>query len=185
MNKTWGQHWSTLAFGWSHRGQGLSMLFMSRSILDTPPALSHGPHIRFWRPCQAPFSCLTSSHSAGPFLPRWAVSHRQRLLELNSSLEFKLHRLQFIRLLAGGPEKQLEALSYARHFQPFAHVHQRGTCPGPGVAPTTCMPLAALPHMLYGMPPRPPKKKRLASTGTEGQEPETRSLMQLEGWGRN
>uniref|UniRef100_A0AAA9S9J3 Required for meiotic nuclear division 5 homolog B n=1 Tax=Bos taurus TaxID=9913 RepID=A0AAA9S9J3_BOVIN len=65
------------------------------------------------------------SHSAGLFLPRWAVSHRQRLLELNSSLEFKLHRLQFIRLLAGGPEKQLEALSYARHFQPFAHVHQR------------------------------------------------------------
>ncbi|KAM9730088.1 E3 ubiquitin-protein transferase RMND5B isoform 2-T2 [Dama dama] len=60
----------------------------------------------------------------GPAL-EWAVSHRQRLLELNSSLEFKLHRLQFIRLLAGGPEKQLEALSYARHFQPFAHVHQR------------------------------------------------------------
>ncbi|XP_055285155.1 E3 ubiquitin-protein transferase RMND5B isoform X2 [Moschus berezovskii] len=60
----------------------------------------------------------------GPAL-EWAVSHRQRLLELNSSLEFKLHRLQFIRLLAGGPEKQLEALSYARHFQPFAHLHQR------------------------------------------------------------
>lgn len=63
-------------------------------------------------------------------LPRWAVSHRQRLLELNSSLEFKLHRLHFIRLLAGGPEKQLEALSYARHFQPFARLHQRGKCPG-------------------------------------------------------
>jgi hypothetical protein len=60
----------------------------------------------------------------GPAL-EWAVSHRQRLLELNSSLEFKLHRLHFIRLLAGGPEKQLEALSYARHFQPFAHLHQR------------------------------------------------------------
>ncbi|XP_078220831.1 E3 ubiquitin-protein transferase RMND5B isoform X3 [Callithrix jacchus] len=55
----------------------------------------------------------------------WAVSHRQRLLELNSSLEFKLHRLHFIHLLAGGPEKQLEALSYARHFQPFARLHQR------------------------------------------------------------
>ncbi|XP_012510128.1 PREDICTED: protein RMD5 homolog B isoform X3 [Propithecus coquereli] len=55
----------------------------------------------------------------------WAVSHRQRLLELNSSLEFKLHRLHFIRLLASGPEKQLEALSYARHFQPFARLHQR------------------------------------------------------------
>ncbi|XP_073851000.1 E3 ubiquitin-protein transferase RMND5B isoform X3 [Macaca fascicularis] len=61
----------------------------------------------------------------GPAL-EWAVSHRQRLLELNSSLEFKLHRLHFIRLLAGGPEKQLEALSYARHFQPFAQLHQRG-----------------------------------------------------------
>uniref|UniRef100_A0A8D0IIW3 Required for meiotic nuclear division 5 homolog B n=2 Tax=Sus scrofa TaxID=9823 RepID=A0A8D0IIW3_PIG len=60
----------------------------------------------------------------GPAL-EWAVSHRQRLLELNSSLEFKLHRMHFIRLLAGGPEKQLEALSYARHFQPFARLHQR------------------------------------------------------------
>ncbi|KAF6281284.1 required for meiotic nuclear division 5-like protein B [Rhinolophus ferrumequinum] len=60
----------------------------------------------------------------GPAL-EWAVSHRQRLLELNSSLEFKLHRLHFIRLLAGGPERQLEALSYARHFQPFARLHQR------------------------------------------------------------
>ncbi|XP_037762779.1 E3 ubiquitin-protein transferase RMND5B isoform X2 [Chelonia mydas] len=56
----------------------------------------------------------------------WAISNRQHLLELNSSLEFKLHRLHFIRLLAGGPDKQLEALSYARHFQPFARLHQRG-----------------------------------------------------------
>ncbi|XP_030429883.1 E3 ubiquitin-protein transferase RMND5B isoform X3 [Gopherus evgoodei] len=55
----------------------------------------------------------------------WAISNRQRLLELNSSLEFKLHRLHFIRLLAGGPDKQLEALSYARHFQPFGRLHQR------------------------------------------------------------
>lgn len=38
--------------------------------------------------------------------------------------------MHFIRLLAGGPEKQLEALSYARHFQPFARLHQRGMCPG-------------------------------------------------------
>lgn len=39
-------------------------------------------------------------------------------------------------------------------------------------------PYAALSHMLYCMPPPlpPPKKKRLASTGAEGQEPETRSL---------
>ncbi|XP_059554126.1 E3 ubiquitin-protein transferase RMND5B isoform X2 [Myotis daubentonii] len=63
-------------------------------------------------------------HDLGPAL-EWAISHRQRLLELNSSLEFKLHRLYFIHLLAGGPDKQLEALSYARHFQPFARLHQR------------------------------------------------------------
>lgn len=68
-------------------------------------------------------SCQGSS--APPF-SRWVISHRQRLLELNSSLEFKLHRLHFIRLLASGPEKQREALSYARHFQPFARLHQRG-----------------------------------------------------------
>ncbi|XP_074865825.1 E3 ubiquitin-protein transferase RMND5B isoform X2 [Carettochelys insculpta] len=55
----------------------------------------------------------------------WVIANKQRLLELNSSLEFKLHRLHFIQLLAGGPDKQLEALSYARHFQPFAHLHQR------------------------------------------------------------
>ncbi|XP_020645833.3 E3 ubiquitin-protein transferase RMND5B [Pogona vitticeps] len=55
----------------------------------------------------------------------WAVFHRQLLAELNSSLEFRLHRLHFIRLLAGGPGKELEALSYARHFQPFAHLHQQ------------------------------------------------------------
>lgn len=57
---------------------------------------------------------------------RWAVTNRQRLLDLNSSLEFKLHRLYFISLLNGGVDNQLEALHYARHFQPFATQHQRG-----------------------------------------------------------
>lgn len=57
---------------------------------------------------------------------RWAVTNRQRLLDLNSSLEFKLHRLYFISLLSGGIGNQMEALQYARHFQPFASQHQRG-----------------------------------------------------------
>ena len=57
---------------------------------------------------------------------RWAVTNRQRLLDLNSTLEFKLHRLYFISLLNGGITNQLEALQYARHFQPFASQHQRG-----------------------------------------------------------
>uniref|UniRef100_A0A3B4AE98 Uncharacterized protein n=1 Tax=Periophthalmus magnuspinnatus TaxID=409849 RepID=A0A3B4AE98_9GOBI len=56
---------------------------------------------------------------------RWAVTNRQRLLDLNSSLEFKLHRLYFISLLSGGISNQVEALQYARHFQPFASQHQR------------------------------------------------------------
>ncbi|XP_069507650.1 E3 ubiquitin-protein transferase RMND5B [Ambystoma mexicanum] len=63
-------------------------------------------------------------HDLRPAL-EWAVAHRQRLLDLNSSLEFKLHRLHFISLLGGGAQKQVEALSYARHFQPFARLHQR------------------------------------------------------------
>lgn len=61
-----------------------------------------------------------------PCLCRWAVTNRQRLLDLNSSLEFKLHRLYFISLLSGGISNQMEALQYARHFQPFASQHQRG-----------------------------------------------------------
>ncbi|XP_015679445.1 E3 ubiquitin-protein transferase RMND5B isoform X2 [Protobothrops mucrosquamatus] len=60
----------------------------------------------------------------GPALS-WAVFHRQQLADLNSTLEFQLHRLHFIRLLSGGPGKELEALSYARHFQPFAHLHKQ------------------------------------------------------------
>ena len=54
------------------------------------------------------------------------MTNRQRLLDLNSSLEFKLHRLYFISLLNGGIGNHLEALQYARHFQPFASQHQRG-----------------------------------------------------------
>lgn len=55
----------------------------------------------------------------------WAIANRQRLLDLNSTLEFKLHRLYFISLLNGGIGNQVEALRYARHFQPFAAHHQR------------------------------------------------------------
>ncbi|XP_053321611.1 E3 ubiquitin-protein transferase RMND5B isoform X2 [Spea bombifrons] len=55
----------------------------------------------------------------------WAISNRQHLQELNSSLEFRLHRLHFISLLSGGPHKQMQALTYARQFQPFAAHHQQ------------------------------------------------------------
>ncbi|EFN90030.1 protein RMD5 homolog A isoform X2 [Harpegnathos saltator] len=44
----------------------------------------------------------------------WAKKHREALMAQNSSLEFKLHRLQFIRLVQQGPCKQTEAILYAR-----------------------------------------------------------------------
>ncbi|KAG5312517.1 PREDICTED: protein RMD5 homolog A isoform X1 [Acromyrmex echinatior] len=44
----------------------------------------------------------------------WAKKHREALLAQNSSLEFKLHRLHFIRLVQQGPSKQREAILYAR-----------------------------------------------------------------------
>uniref|UniRef100_A0A8C4QKH6 Required for meiotic nuclear division 5 homolog B n=1 Tax=Eptatretus burgeri TaxID=7764 RepID=A0A8C4QKH6_EPTBU len=65
-------------------------------------------------------------HDLRPAL-EWAVINRERLLAQSSSLEFKLHRLFFIQLLAGGSTRQQEALEYARNFQPFASQHQRGT----------------------------------------------------------
>lgn len=55
----------------------------------------------------------------------WAQRHRDTLREQNSTLEFKLHRLQFIEVLAQGPEKQLELIKYAReHLQPLAERHE-------------------------------------------------------------
>ncbi|KAL3864971.1 hypothetical protein ACJMK2_006611 [Sinanodonta woodiana] len=60
----------------------------------------------------------------GPAL-RWAAAHRDQLLEQNSTLEFRLHRLQFINLVRWGPEKQAEVLQYARHFAPFATQHAK------------------------------------------------------------
>ncbi|XP_041049723.1 E3 ubiquitin-protein transferase RMND5B isoform X2 [Cetorhinus maximus] len=55
----------------------------------------------------------------------WAMANRERLLALSSTLEFKLHRLYFISLLTGGVINQIEALEYAKNFQPFAQQHQR------------------------------------------------------------
>lgn len=60
----------------------------------------------------------------------WAQTHREQLMEQNSSLEFKLHRLQFLQLVSEGPEKQAEALGYVRrHFPPFVHQHETGKSP--------------------------------------------------------
>lgn len=52
----------------------------------------------------------------------WAKSHRDELLQKGSTLEFKLHQLQFVQLLQSGFRPQ--ALHYARtNFGPFASLH--------------------------------------------------------------
>jgi len=57
-------------------------------------------------------------HNLGPAII-WAQCKRSDLTRIGSSLEFKLHRLNFMELLVGN--KQKEALSYARvHFAEFA-----------------------------------------------------------------
>ncbi|XP_063987024.1 E3 ubiquitin-protein ligase RMND5A isoform X1 [Diachasmimorpha longicaudata] len=56
----------------------------------------------------------------------WAYNHRDALLGQNSSLEFKLHRLQFIRLVEQGPSSQAEAVMYARkHLTQFVNRHEK------------------------------------------------------------
>ncbi|KAK9134184.1 hypothetical protein Syun_013514 [Stephania yunnanensis] len=52
----------------------------------------------------------------------WAAAHHDTLLQKGSSLELKLHRLQFVEILQKG--NRAEALQYARvHLAPFASVN--------------------------------------------------------------
>ncbi|KAG8033876.1 hypothetical protein G9C98_008357 [Cotesia typhae] len=56
----------------------------------------------------------------------WTKNHRDALLAQNSSLEFKLHRLQFIRLVQQGPSSQAEAVMYARkNLTQFVTRHEK------------------------------------------------------------
>lgn len=45
---------------------------------------------------------------------KWAIKNRKRLRELNSPLEFKIHRMNMINLLRQGMDKQHEIIQYAR-----------------------------------------------------------------------
>eukprot|EP00736_Rhodelphis_marinus_P007223 Rmarinus@m.20045 len=53
---------------------------------------------------------------------KWAAEQSERLRDMGSGLEFKLHRLQFVQFLS--EKRTLEALAYARkHFAPFSATH--------------------------------------------------------------
>ncbi|XP_077250005.1 protein RMD5 homolog [Tasmannia lanceolata] len=52
----------------------------------------------------------------------WTATQRDRLFQYGSTLEFKLHRLQFVEILQKGSRN--EALKYAKtHLAPFASSH--------------------------------------------------------------
>ncbi|GAB6019521.1 E3 ubiquitin-protein transferase rmnd5a [Chamberlinius hualienensis] len=55
----------------------------------------------------------------------WAKANHERLQSQSSTIEFKLHRLQFIDLISRGTAYQAEAVKYAReNFPKFAHTHE-------------------------------------------------------------
>ena len=58
----------------------------------------------------------------------WVEVHREELTKMNSSLEFKLHRLKFVTLLDTGMLQ--EALQYSKLFGQFANKHKKGACVG-------------------------------------------------------
>lgn len=56
----------------------------------------------------------------------WASRNREKLYAQNSSVEFKLHRLQFIEYLLQGKSKQSDLIRYAREkLNPIAHRYER------------------------------------------------------------
>jgi hypothetical protein len=60
------------------------------------------------------------------FENRWCSKNSKELKEINSNLEFNLHRLNFIKLVQQGVSKQHEALKYSRNFTPFAAKCSKG-----------------------------------------------------------
>ena len=54
----------------------------------------------------------------------WVEAHKMELSKMNTSLEFKLHRLKFIGLLDQGMLQ--EALQYSKLFGQFASHHKKG-----------------------------------------------------------
>lgn len=49
----------------------------------------------------------------------WCEQNSDKLREINSFLEFNLHRFNFIKLIQQGAKKQSEALKYSRNFTPY------------------------------------------------------------------
>ncbi|XP_026466545.1 protein RMD5 homolog A isoform X2 [Ctenocephalides felis] len=64
-------------------------------------------------------------HNIEPAL-NWAITHSAILEAKNSSLEFKLHRLAFLQVIARGVDCQIDAIKYARlYFHKFVKKFSR------------------------------------------------------------
>ncbi|KAJ9579561.1 hypothetical protein L9F63_004746 [Diploptera punctata] len=105
--------------------------FYRQGMLDIADELAQEAGLKMEEGGKEPFSELNrildslKQRDLGPAL-EWAQSHRESLDAQNSSLEFKLHRLQFIDLIQRGPAGQADAIQYARtHFQQFVHRHEK------------------------------------------------------------
>ncbi|XP_071448029.1 E3 ubiquitin-protein ligase RMND5A [Hetaerina americana] len=105
--------------------------FYRQGILDIAEELAKEAGLKAEEGNKEPFSelnrildCL-KVQDLGPAL-EWACAHRESLLAQNSSLEFKLHRLQFVGLVRDGSSRQAEAVQYARtHFPQFVQRHDK------------------------------------------------------------
>jgi hypothetical protein len=105
--------------------------FYRQGMLDIADELAQEAGLKMEDGGKEPFSELNrildslKQRDLGPAL-EWARSHRESLDTQNSSLEFKLHRLQFIDLIQRGHAGQAEAIHYARtHFQQFINKHEK------------------------------------------------------------
>lgn len=111
--------------------QVISEHFLRQGMLEIAEELIDETGLKMEKQKREPFSELNRILDAlkrrdlEPAL-QWAEANRQKLLEQNSSLEFRLHRLHFIDLLQQGILKQEEAISYARkNFQHLAVQHEK------------------------------------------------------------
>ncbi|KAF4518343.1 hypothetical protein B566_EDAN007070 [Ephemera danica] len=105
--------------------------FYRQGMLDIAEEIAKEANMETETCSKEPFSELNNildclkQRNLGPALA-WAIAHRESLADQNSSLEFKLHRLQFIGLVQQGIEQQAAAVSYARtHFTQFVARHDR------------------------------------------------------------
>lgn len=89
--------------------------------MQEPTEFSHEDFREQFMELYSVVAAIDNARNLQPAL-EWAVKYRHELNKRGNSLEFKLHRLNYLHLLL--QSKQAEALQYARkHFAAFSNVH--------------------------------------------------------------